>query len=103
MTPIPRRTQYMTPAGKPMFIETPAGMIRIEWDRSNMRRKKLAISMPGCFTVERTEDRAIKNMKYLRKVNGHLVPDYRILVPVVDDDGTIAGIDRPGTLRLGQA
>lgn len=103
MTPTPRRTQYMTPAGKPLFIETPAGMITIEWDRSNVRRKKLAITMPGCFTVHRTEDRATKDMKFLRKENGHLVPDYLMLVPVVDDRGEIAGVERPGTLTLAQA
>lgn len=87
--------------GKPLFMETPAGIVKIEWDTSG-RRRKLRIVMPGCFTVHRGESRMLNGMQFLKQdESGKLVPKYSLLVPVVGDDGSIQGIKEPDAITIG--
>ena len=98
------RHQTMSPqVGKPLYIETPAGMVRISWDKSR-RRRTLLIELPGCFVVHKGEDHAFSDLRFLRRdSNGKVHPNYQLLVPVVDADGEIMGIERPQALRLGRS
>ena len=87
--------------GRPLVMETPAGLVRIEWDTSG-RRRKLRIVMPGCFTVHRGEERMRNGLKFLKEdASGNLVPNYRMLVPVVGDDGSIQGVQEPAAIKIG--
>ena len=91
----------MTPGtGLPLVIETPMGLIVIQWDAAR-RRKRLMISLPQGVHVHRGEDRAMKDLQFLaRREDGALVPDYKLLVPEVDETGRISGVKRPQTLAL---
>ena len=89
--------------GRPLVMETPAGLVRIEWDTSS-RRRKLRIIMPGCFTVHRGDERALKGLRFLKQdEKGKLVPNYGMLVPVVGDDGAIQGVQEPAAIKIGQS
>ena len=93
--------QYMTPAGVPLVIETPMGLITIQWDVTR-RRKRLMISLPKDVCVHRGEARCMKDLKFLaRREDGTLVPAYSLLAPEIDEDGRIKGVTRPQRLALG--
>lgn len=93
--------QYMTPkAGLPLVIETPMGMIEIQWDTTRPK-KRLRISLPEGISVHRGEGRAMSKLRFLaRREDGALVPRYSLLAPVVDDDGRIRGVQRPDKLVM---
>lgn len=93
--------QYMTPGtGLPLVIETPMGMIVIQWDAAR-RRKRLMVSLPKGVHVHRGEERAMKDLQFLaRRADGVLVPDYSLLAPEVDESGAISGVKRPQTLAI---
>lgn len=88
----------MTLSGKQrsVFIETPMGIIEIE----RLDNRQLRFIGPDGVVVHRSEERALRGAQYVTKdSSGKLHPKYQILVPKVDEDGALAGVDQPPVYR----
>lgn len=96
-------SQLIEPSdGHPVAIETPEGVITIEWHRNGHRgKKKLKINLPGDMRAHKGVERALatKNARFLAMDNGKVKPTYSILRPVLED-GKLVGVEQPTVLRL---
>jgi hypothetical protein len=88
---------------KPVFIETPAGLIRIEMELTSYNKRRAIVEVPPGLRVAKGEQRAKEDAKFLEFNNGHVRPKYRFLVPVTDADGNLIGVDSPEVLAIRQA
>ena len=79
---------------KPIIIETPEGLIRIEIKQHPRRR--FVITLPQGMSAWHGEDRAFEHGRFLCKdENGVVKPKYDIIVPKVNENGELIGIDMP--------
>lgn len=85
--------------GRPdICISTPLGLLSI---RVTDDKKKVVVRMPESMTAHRGFDRAANSSKYVELQNGHARPKYKLLKPVVDDDGNVTDLIGVNVLKIG--
>jgi hypothetical protein len=57
--------------------------------------------MPDGMRAWIGESRAMENAVFVKKQNGCFVPKYAMLVPRVDGNGSLTGVEAPGVIRIG--
>ncbi len=83
-----------------VVIETPAGLVRISWTG---KRRQCCVETPEGMVAHRSVERALTGGKYLRLDEGRIVPTYRMLTPVLGENGELAGVQQPPVFRAVRA
>jgi len=83
---------------KPVVIETPEGLIKIQITHG----RKLMIELPGEMRAWHGEDRAKQNLRFLEIDGDRVKPKFEVLTPVKDDEGNLVGIDMPEPIYVEQ-
>lgn len=85
----------------PITIATASGLITI---RRGEGRWRLVIQMPEsmrAFKGSEGHQRALNESGLLEEISGVVRPIFRMLVPVLGQDGSISGVTQPTSLRVG--
>lgn len=82
---------------KPIWIETPEGIIKMEW----VSAKRLEVDIPSSMAFAKG-DPAKLDLRFLASTtNGDVKPTYKFLVPQLDDEGNLLKLSAPTVLKLG--
>lgn len=94
------QTLTLKPDGSPWVIPTPFGFILIH--RVPKEPRKVQVKLPVGLKAFKGEERALENSPYVKKENGKLVPIFPMLVPKVNKEGELEGLEIPTTFVLGE-
>ncbi len=87
--------------GEKVFIETPLGVITIERGNSQSSRG-IDVTLPVAMTAWKGLEKMVRNTRFLQiEDDGRSRPRYRMLVPVVDEEGFLLDAETPRGLRVG--
>ncbi len=88
-------------AGEKVFIETPLGVITIERG-SAQNSRGFGVTLPEAMTAWKGLEKMVRNTRFLQiGDDGRSKPRYRMLVPVLDEEGFLIDAEAPRSLRVG--